>query len=132
MRHDQPRSSYPLPAVPERDAPYCGVVRGARPASARRRAGLPRRGVREGSAGPPVLTILLSVADMARRAALARRGVAHLSFPIDVQAKRLAVLIQCKTELYPRNRLLFMGLEVVESAGRLHVNVVSTDLDRMG
>jgi len=32
---------------------------------------------------------LLSVADMARRAALARRGVAHLSFPIDVQAKRL-------------------------------------------
>jgi pyruvate dehydrogenase (quinone) len=33
---------------------------------------------------------LLSVADMARRAALARRGVAHLSFPIDVQAKRLA------------------------------------------
>jgi pyruvate dehydrogenase (quinone) len=33
---------------------------------------------------------LLSIADMARRAALARRGVAHLSFPIDVQAKRLA------------------------------------------
>jgi pyruvate dehydrogenase (quinone) len=33
---------------------------------------------------------LLSVADLARRAALARRGVAHLSFPIDVQAKRLA------------------------------------------
>ncbi len=33
---------------------------------------------------------LLSVADMARRAALARRGVAHLSFPINVQAKRLA------------------------------------------
>src|SRR6516165_1783153 len=33
---------------------------------------------------------LLSVADAARRAALARRGVAHLSFPIDVQAKRLA------------------------------------------
>jgi len=33
---------------------------------------------------------LLSVADMARRAALPRRGVAHLSFPIDVQAKRLA------------------------------------------
>jgi pyruvate dehydrogenase (quinone) len=33
---------------------------------------------------------LLSVADTARRAALARRGVAHLSFPIDVQAKRLA------------------------------------------
>ena len=32
---------------------------------------------------------LLSVADMARRIALARRGVAHLSFPIDVQAKRL-------------------------------------------
>jgi pyruvate dehydrogenase (quinone) len=32
----------------------------------------------------------LSVADMARRAALARRGVAHLSFPVDVQAKRLA------------------------------------------
>ncbi|HZC34785.1 MAG TPA: thiamine pyrophosphate-binding protein [Chthoniobacterales bacterium] len=33
---------------------------------------------------------LLSVADGARRAALARRGVAHLSFPIDVQAKPLA------------------------------------------
>ena len=33
---------------------------------------------------------LLSVADIARRAALACRGVAHLSFPIDVQAKRLA------------------------------------------
>ena len=33
---------------------------------------------------------LLSVADVARRAALARRGVAHLSFPIDVQAKPLA------------------------------------------
>jgi thiamine pyrophosphate-dependent acetolactate synthase large subunit-like protein len=33
---------------------------------------------------------LLSVADAARRAALARRGVAHLSFPIDVQAKLLA------------------------------------------
>jgi pyruvate dehydrogenase (quinone)/pyruvate decarboxylase len=33
---------------------------------------------------------LLSVADAARRAALARRGVAHLSFPIDVQGKRLA------------------------------------------
>jgi pyruvate dehydrogenase (quinone) len=33
---------------------------------------------------------LLSVADVARRAALARRGVAHLGFPIDVQAKRLA------------------------------------------
>jgi thiamine pyrophosphate-dependent acetolactate synthase large subunit-like protein len=32
----------------------------------------------------------LSVADAARRAALARRGVAHLSFPSDVQAKRLA------------------------------------------
>jgi pyruvate dehydrogenase (quinone) len=33
---------------------------------------------------------LLSVVDIARRAALARRGVAHLSFPIDVQAKPLA------------------------------------------
>jgi pyruvate dehydrogenase (quinone)/pyruvate decarboxylase len=33
---------------------------------------------------------LLSVADIARRAALARRGVAHLSFPIDVQGKALA------------------------------------------
>jgi pyruvate dehydrogenase (quinone) len=33
---------------------------------------------------------LLSVADTARRAAFARRGVAHLSFPIDVQAKALA------------------------------------------
>src|ERR1700737_1281509 len=33
---------------------------------------------------------LLSVVDVARRGALARRGVAHLSFPIDVQAKRLA------------------------------------------
>jgi pyruvate dehydrogenase (quinone) len=32
----------------------------------------------------------LSVADFARRAALACRGVAHLSFPIDVQAKPLA------------------------------------------
>ena len=32
---------------------------------------------------------LLSVADVARRAALARRGVAHLSFPVDVQAKPL-------------------------------------------
>jgi pyruvate dehydrogenase (quinone) len=32
----------------------------------------------------------LSVADVARRAALSRRGVAHLSFPIDVQAKPLA------------------------------------------
>jgi hypothetical protein len=42
------------------------------------------------------------------------------------------MLIQRKTELYPRNRRLFMGLEVAESAGRLHVNVVSTDLERMG
>ncbi|HYY27805.1 MAG TPA: hypothetical protein VE860_07675 [Chthoniobacterales bacterium] len=42
------------------------------------------------------------------------------------------MLIQRKTELYPRNRRLFMGLEVAESAGRLHVNVVSTDLDRRG
>jgi hypothetical protein len=42
------------------------------------------------------------------------------------------MLIQRKTELYPRNRRLFMGLEVAESAGRLHVNVGSTDLDRMG
>ena len=42
------------------------------------------------------------------------------------------MLIQRKTELFPRNRRLFMGLEVAESAGRLHVNVVSTDLDRMG
>jgi pyruvate dehydrogenase (quinone) len=33
---------------------------------------------------------LLSVVDIARRAALARRGVAHLSFPTDVQAKPLA------------------------------------------
>jgi pyruvate dehydrogenase (quinone) len=33
---------------------------------------------------------LLSVVDVARRAALARRGVAHLSFPVDVQAKSLA------------------------------------------
>ena len=32
----------------------------------------------------------LSVADIARRAALAGRGVAHLGFPIDVQAKPLA------------------------------------------
>ncbi|MBV8223685.1 MAG: pyruvate oxidase [Verrucomicrobia bacterium] len=32
----------------------------------------------------------LSVADIARRAALARRGVAHLSFPVDVQSKTLA------------------------------------------
>ena len=32
----------------------------------------------------------LSVADAARRAALSRRGVAHLSFPIDVQGKQLA------------------------------------------
>jgi pyruvate dehydrogenase (quinone) len=32
---------------------------------------------------------LLSVADIARRAALANRGVAHLSFPIDVQEKSL-------------------------------------------
>jgi hypothetical protein len=42
------------------------------------------------------------------------------------------MLIQRKTELYPRNRRLFMGLEVAESAAGLHVNVVSTDLDRMG
>jgi hypothetical protein len=42
------------------------------------------------------------------------------------------MLIQRKTELYPRNRRLFMGLEVAESAGRLQVNVASTDLDRMG
>jgi len=42
------------------------------------------------------------------------------------------MLIQRKTELYPRNRRLFMGLEVAESAGGLHVNVVSIDLDRMG
>jgi tetrahydromethanopterin S-methyltransferase subunit F len=42
------------------------------------------------------------------------------------------MLIQRKTELYPRNRRLFMGLEVAESAGRLQVNVVSTDLDRIG
>ena len=42
------------------------------------------------------------------------------------------MLIQRKTELYPRNRRLFMGLEVAESAGRLHVNVISTDLDRIG
>ena len=41
------------------------------------------------------------------------------------------MLIQRKTELYPHNRRLFMGLEVAESAGGLHVNVVSTDLDRM-
>ena len=33
---------------------------------------------------------LLSVVDVARRAALAHRGVAHLSFPVDVQAKSLA------------------------------------------
>ncbi len=33
---------------------------------------------------------LLSVVDAARRAALARRSVAHLSLPIDVQAKRLS------------------------------------------
>src|SRR6202035_5259585 len=33
---------------------------------------------------------LLSVADVARRAALALRGVAHLSFPVDVQAKLIA------------------------------------------
>lgn len=33
---------------------------------------------------------LLSVVDVARRAALARRGVAHLSFPVDVQTKSLA------------------------------------------
>jgi pyruvate dehydrogenase (quinone) len=32
----------------------------------------------------------LSIADVARRAALARGGVAHLGFPIDVQAKTLA------------------------------------------
>jgi pyruvate dehydrogenase (quinone) len=32
----------------------------------------------------------LSVSDIARRAALARRGVAHLSFPVDVQSKTLA------------------------------------------
>jgi hypothetical protein len=42
------------------------------------------------------------------------------------------MLIQRKTELYPRNRRLFMGLEVAESAGWLHVNVISTDLDRIG
>jgi hypothetical protein len=42
------------------------------------------------------------------------------------------MLIRRKTELYPRNRRLLMGLEVAQSAGRLHVNVVSTDLDRMG
>jgi hypothetical protein len=42
------------------------------------------------------------------------------------------MLIERKTELYPRNRRLFMGLEVAERAGGLHVNVVSTDLDRMG
>ena len=42
------------------------------------------------------------------------------------------MLIQRKTELYPRNRRLFMDLEVAEGAGGLHVNVVSTDLDRMG
>jgi protein subunit release factor B len=41
------------------------------------------------------------------------------------------MLIQRKTELYPRNRRLFMDLEVAEGAGGLHVNVVSTDLDRM-
>jgi hypothetical protein len=37
-----------------------------------------------------------------------------------------------KTERYLRNRRLFMGLEAAESAGRLHVNVTSTDLDRIG
>ena len=42
------------------------------------------------------------------------------------------MLIQRKTELFPRNRRLFMGLEVAESAGGLHVKVVSTDLDRIG
>jgi hypothetical protein len=42
------------------------------------------------------------------------------------------MLIQRKTELYPRNRRLFMDLEVAEGAGGVHVNVVSTDLDRMG
>ena len=42
------------------------------------------------------------------------------------------MLIRRKTELFPRNRRLFMGLEVAESAGGLHVKVVSTDLDRIG
>jgi hypothetical protein len=42
------------------------------------------------------------------------------------------MLIQRKTELFPRNRRLFMGLEVAESAGGLHVKVASTDLDRIG
>jgi hypothetical protein len=42
------------------------------------------------------------------------------------------MIIQRKTEVYPRNRRLFMGLEVAENAGQLHVNVASTDLDRIG
>jgi hypothetical protein len=42
------------------------------------------------------------------------------------------MLIQRKTELYPRNQRLFMDLELTEIAGSLHVNVVSTDLDRLG
>ena len=42
------------------------------------------------------------------------------------------MLIQRKTELYPRNRRLFVSIEVTESAGRLHVNVASTDLNRIG
>jgi hypothetical protein len=42
------------------------------------------------------------------------------------------MLVQRKAELFPRSRRMFMGLEVTESSGRMHVNVVSTDLDRMG
>ena len=46
--------------------------------------------------------------------------------------RALEMLIQRKTDLYPRNRRLFMDLEVTEIAGSLHVDVVSTDLDRLG
>ena len=42
------------------------------------------------------------------------------------------MLIQRKTELYPRNRRLYMGIEVAKGAGGLNVKVLSTDLDRTG
>ena len=59
-----------------------------------------------------------------------RLSLSHIFNNVHYRAD-FEMLIQRKTELYPRNRRLFMGLEVAEGAGGLHVNVVSTDLDRM-
>jgi len=60
-----------------------------------------------------------------------RRSLPHI-FKNAQHRADFVMLIQRKMELYPRTRRMFMGLEVAESAGGLHVNIVSTDLDRMG